>query len=57
MLRSKGHGAKFISPLSKKLTHIVGFTFVDNLDLITFDMLDETRSFDNLTECMQEAIN
>ena len=42
---------------SPKLSRIVGFALVDDYDLISFDMLDETRSFDNLTECMQEAIN
>ena len=57
MLRKKGHGAKFLSPLSKHLTHIVGFAFVDDTDLLTFDMFDETKSWENLSECMQEAID
>ena len=57
MLRSKGHGAKFVSSISKNLTHIVGFSFVDNTDLVTFDMFDETKSWDTLKDCMQEAID
>ena len=57
MLSSKGHGAKFVVPLSKELTLIVGFVFVDDTDLITFDMFDEEKSWDDLTSCMQEAIN
>ena len=52
MLRSKGHGAKFISPLSKELTRVVGFTFVDDTDLITFDMFDEEKSWEDLASCM-----
>ena len=57
MLRVKGHGAKFFSPLSKELTHIVGFAFVDDTDLLTFDMFDSEKSWDTLSDCMQEAIN
>ena len=57
MLQVKGHGAKFVSPLSKELTHIVGFAFVNDTDLLTFDMSDSEKSWDNLSDCMQEAIN
>ena len=43
--------------MSKDLTHIVGFAFVDDTDLITFDMFDEERSWEDLSQCMQDAIN
>ena len=57
ILRSKGHGAKFVTPMSKELTHIVGFAFVDDADLITFEMFDKERSWEDLSQCMQDAIN
>ena len=57
MLRAKGHGAKCVSSISQELTHVVGFAFVDDSDLITFDMFEEEKSWDELQDCMQEAIN
>ena len=57
MLRAQGHGAKFMSPMSKEITHIVGFAFVDDTDLITFDMFDNEKSWEDLSSCMQDAIN
>ena len=57
MLRSQGHGAKFLSPMSKELTHIVGFAFVDDTNLITFDMFEDEKSWEDLSSCIQEAIN
>ena len=35
----------------------MGIAFVDDTDLITFDMFDEEKSWDDLASCMQEAIN
>ena len=57
MLRVKGNGAKFISPMSKELSHIVGFAFVDDTDLITFNMQIDNVDWDDITTQMQEAIN
>ena len=34
MLRSKGFGCEFISPFSQQLTKFVGYSFVDDTDLI-----------------------
>ena len=57
MLRAKGNGAKFVSPISHEHTHIVGFAFVDDTDLITFDMEMNTVDWDEITHKMQEAID
>jgi hypothetical protein len=43
MLRSKGLGCKFISPFSSKVTKFVGYSFVDDTDLIV-SMCDKYSS-------------
>ena len=50
MLRAKGHRAKFISAISRELTHIVGYMFVDDTDSITFDMFEEKKNWEDLTK-------
>lgn len=57
MLRTHGNGAKFKAPISKELSHIVGFAFVDDTDLITFDMQSDNRDWDDITTQMQQAID
>ena len=57
LLRKKGYCGKFMSPITKEKTHLVGFAFVDDTDLILLDMIDESLSFDEIAEQMQEAIN
>ena len=57
MLRAAGHGAKFKSPISHENTHIVGFAYVDDTDLITYNMTDENISWETVGAEMQEAIN
>ena len=57
MLKAKCNGAKFLSSLSKECTHIVVFAFVDDTNLITFDMKLDSASQDDIAEKMQQAID
>ena len=57
MLRVAGNGAKFESPLSHENTHIVGFAFVDDTDLVSFDMTNEDVDWNTVGQSMQEAID
>ena len=57
MLREKGHGAKFCSLISGNITHIVGYAFVDDTDLVTFEMFEESITLDDITEKMQDSID
>ena len=57
MLRKAGNGAKFVSPMSKEYTHLVGFAFVDDTDLLSFDMASNNVQWDFIGNQMQEAID
>ena len=57
MLRAAGNGAKFESPLSHEQSHIVGFAFVDDTDLVAFDMTTDDARWNNVEQEMQDAIN
>lgn len=54
MLRSLDHGAKFQAPISGKQMTLVGFSFVDDTDLVTSD---GDLSVDMTVERMQGAID
>ena len=57
MLRNKGYGGRFLSPITLENTNLVGFVFVDDSDLILLDMIDGSIGFEEIAEKMQEAIN
>ena len=57
MLRAAGNGAKFESPLSHERTHLVGFAFVDDTDLVTFNMQRKDVKWNEIGTAMQEAID
>ena len=56
MLRTAGNGGKFTSPVTQTKTHIVGYAFVDDTDLITLDMNDDEITTEEVMEAMQSAI-
>ena len=57
MLRKNGHGAKFCTPITGNITQIVGYAFVDDTDLITFEMFDETITWADIEAKMQDSID
>ena len=57
MLRTAGNGAHIISPLSEEASHIIGYAFVDDTDLITLDMRDINKEADEIMSNMQESID
>ena len=56
LLRKKGYGRKFCSPISNERTNLMGFAFVDVTDLILLDMIDGSVSFEEIATQMQKAI-
>jgi hypothetical protein len=57
MLRAADNGGHFIEPISKKHSHIVGYAFVDDTDLIQFDARDPNMTEEATLDNMQESIN
>jgi hypothetical protein len=57
MLRSAGNGGYFISPISKKTSQIVGYSFVDDTDLLQYDARDPKMTVDETMDNMQSAID
>ena len=57
MLRAAGKGGKFMSPISKLSTHIVGFAFVDDTDLICLNNGNPQISALEVMMEIQEAID
>jgi hypothetical protein len=57
MLRTAGNGSFFIEPISKKLSHCVGYSFVDDTDLIQFDTRDQKMSEEEVLEKMKSSID
>ena len=57
MLRKAGNGGHFVSPISKQNTHIVGFAYVDDTDLIQIDMRNIDNDTEEVMRKMQEAID
>ena len=43
MLKSAENGGHFISPITKEYSHSVGYAYVDDTDLLQFDMREECR--------------
>ena len=57
MLRKADNGGHFISPISKKESHIAVFAYVDDTDLIQLDMRNTDNNSEDSLIKMQEAIN
>ena len=57
MLREMDNGGHIITAISKQHSHIVGYSYVDDTDLLQIDMRDKTITIGQTLEKMQEAIN
>ncbi len=57
MLRTADNGGHFISPISGQYSHLVGFAYVDDTDLIQIDMREDKISEQETMNKMQEAID
>jgi hypothetical protein len=57
MIRAAGNGGYFIEAISKSLSHLVGYAFVDDTDLIQFDARDRNMSLEEVMDKMQDSIN
>lgn len=57
MLRKAGNGGFFIEPISKNISHIVGYSFVDDTDLLQFDARDPNMTGDEVMQNMQSSID
>jgi hypothetical protein len=55
MLRTHGFGIKISSCISGEYLHFVGYSFVDNTDLVEFP--EETTTADQVAQSMQESID
>lgn len=55
MLRAANNGAIFISPLSQETTRIVGFAFVDDTDLVMFDMTNDKIQWEAIQGEIQKS--
>lgn len=57
MLREAQKGGKFTSPITKNRTHIVGYAYVDDMDIISMNNQDINLTADEVMEDMQLAID
>ena len=57
MLQAAGNGAKFITPISKTSNLIVAFVFVDNTDLISYNILGQNTTCAEVMESLQQSID
>ena len=57
MLREMDNGGHFIIAISNQQSHIVGYSYVDDTDLLQIDMRDRTITISQTMERMQEAID
>ena len=58
MLRAAGNGAKFESPLSHEYIHVVGFSCIDDKDIITFNMREESINWtEDRVKCKKPLID
>jgi hypothetical protein len=54
VLRKRKLGANFTSPISHKIMHLVGYTYVDDTDLIvTTEEQDEVQVVQKMQECLK----
>lgn len=57
MLRAADNGAHLVSPISKEYSHTVGFAFVDDTDILHFDMRNDPEPINQAMTKLQETIN
>ena len=57
MMRTRGHGIKYRTPLSKENDDFIGFAFVDDTDLVQGDLRLVELDISTLFDEAQEAIN
>ena len=57
MLQAAGNGAKFITPISKTSNLIVAFAFVDDTDLISFNISGHNTTCNEVMESLQQSID
>ena len=57
MLRAADNGGHFISPITKESSHLVGYAYVDDTDLLQFDMRNNMITTRHTMEQMQITIN
>ena len=57
MLRAADNGGHFISPITKEPTYLVGYAYVDDTDLLQFDMRNNMITTRHTMEQMQMTIN
>ena len=57
MLQETGDGGHFISAITGEYSHTVGYTYVDDTDLIQVDLRNVTIGVQEVMEHMQNAIN
>lgn len=57
MLRTAGNGGFFVESISKTVSHSVGYSFVDDTDLIQFDARNQKMPEAEVFGKMQDAIN
>ena len=57
MLRTASHWAHIISPIATETSHIVGFAFADNKDLITLNMRDVDKGTEETMKEMESSID
>jgi hypothetical protein len=57
MLQTAGNGGFFTSPISQNISHLVGYSFVDDTDLLQYDSRDPTTTPAETMEKMQSAID
>ena len=57
MLREMDSGGHFVGAISKQVSHLVGYSYVDDTDLLQFDMRDYSITIGQTMEKMQDTIN
>ncbi len=54
--RKKGHGAKFLSPITKLQHHLLAILYVDDTDILHID-LTKDESVDKVQRAIQSSVN
>lgn len=56
-LRAADNGAHFVSPISKEHSHTVGYAFVDDTDIMHFNMRNDPEDVNTAMNQLQDTIN
>lgn len=57
MLQAAENGARFTTPISKQINLIVAFVFVDDTDLIAYNINGKSTACDEVMIYMQQVID